>query len=282
MKIGYRRAQVLVFFCVCVCLAGCGGRTEARKGKDSRKVALINNYTLTVEDFKREVSPLLDGKTLSDDSQKAKEEMLEELITKEVLLQEAQKLNLDKEDVFMREIENYWKQTLLKLLINKRSKEVFVNTYVEDRQVLDEYQRMKRKIYAQVVIVQDKEVAATLSEAADAFDTKVEDFKEKILAGKTPEWWMSGDLPQEVETLLFGLKAGDISKPVAYGNNWVIIKMIKEEENVVAPIEEVESTIRNNILQTKIAESVDAWIKELRQKASVKVNKDVLKEIQCK
>ena len=87
-------------------------------------VARIDNYVMTAEDFKDEAKLVLSNKYLDADPYTAKKQLLGELITKEVLLQEAQRQNFDKDRAFMKEIERYWEQALLKLLIKKKTEEL--------------------------------------------------------------------------------------------------------------------------------------------------------------
>ncbi|MDD5136061.1 MAG: hypothetical protein PHX20_01175 [Candidatus Omnitrophica bacterium] len=91
--------------------------------KDHRKdqvIARINDYELTIDDFRGEAKIALSDMGPADDIEKAKEGALDKLITKKVLLQEAQRENFDKDEKFMKEIERYWEQALLKLLIKKK------------------------------------------------------------------------------------------------------------------------------------------------------------------
>ena len=98
--------------CLGLSVQGCGA---PKKPSESDKViARINKYTMTVEDFRDSASRTF-GTT--------KEEILDELITKNVLIQEAQKENFDKDKAFMKEIERYWEQALLKILIKKKTAE---------------------------------------------------------------------------------------------------------------------------------------------------------------
>ena len=85
------------------------------KDRDTRILAKINNYKLTVEDFKEEGM---------SDPFRGKEELLESVIIKKILLQEAQKQNFDKDRAFMQEIKRYWEQALLKLLIKKKTEDI--------------------------------------------------------------------------------------------------------------------------------------------------------------
>ena len=100
---------------------GCGNRSVEPDGK---VLARINGYELTTKDFEDEIKLTAPNKELSGDPKKVKEELLDELITKKVILQEAQRQNFDKDSSFMKEIERYWEQALLKLMIRKKMEEL--------------------------------------------------------------------------------------------------------------------------------------------------------------
>ena len=96
-------------------LSGCG------RGYDPDKtVARINNYYMSIDDFKSDLGTVYVNEqgVLSD------EEVLELAIRREVLVQEAQKHGLDREKTFMKTIERYWKQTLIKELLDRKSREI--------------------------------------------------------------------------------------------------------------------------------------------------------------
>ncbi|MEA3489422.1 MAG: hypothetical protein U9R44_03645 [Candidatus Omnitrophota bacterium] len=114
---------VLVLVVSGVVLSGCG-RKPAEVDGDTRVVARINNYELTSVDLKNEIDLTSATRYLAADPARAKEEFLEDMIIKKILIQEAQKQNFDKDKAFMKEIERYWEQALLKLLIKKKTKEL--------------------------------------------------------------------------------------------------------------------------------------------------------------
>jgi hypothetical protein len=114
--------------------------------KEAGKVpvlAKINNYELTVRDFQDEARLIRGSKGISTNPMKAKEDFLKELIVKQILIQEAQKMNFDKDKAFMKEIERYWEQALLKLLLKKKSEELVGVIDVSPKEVQDEYKKMK-------------------------------------------------------------------------------------------------------------------------------------------
>ncbi|MBN1353601.1 MAG: hypothetical protein JW994_02885 [Candidatus Omnitrophica bacterium] len=110
-----------------IVILGCGGELS-QKSDDDKTIARINNYKLTVKDLKSEAI----------DSTISKEDLLENMIVKKILLQEAERQNLDKDKVFMKEIERYWEQALLKLLINKKIKELYSKVTAPDAEARSE------------------------------------------------------------------------------------------------------------------------------------------------
>ena len=116
---GYAWLVFLLIFLSCTAI-GCDLCCRKKVQNNSPVIAKINSYKLTVDDFYDESRLLAPNMRLSSDPNKAKEEILGEIITKKVLLQEAQKRNFDKDKKFMKEIERYWEQALLKLLMKSK------------------------------------------------------------------------------------------------------------------------------------------------------------------
>jgi len=112
---------------------GCGRR------RSDRIVATVNNYKMTVEDFEYESKEIFRMGRVIGDVPNTKEEILDALIVKEILLQEAQKQELDKDKEFMRSIELYWEQTLIKNLMKKKFKEIHDKVAVYEEEILEYY-----------------------------------------------------------------------------------------------------------------------------------------------
>ncbi len=109
----------------------------AKQPDKDQIVVQVNNYAVTVDDLKYEAKMVVPGA--------GKELILQDIITKELLLQEAQKMELDKNKLFMKEIENYWKQSLIKRLINIKGEEFLAKAKVSAAQVKAEYSRLSEE-----------------------------------------------------------------------------------------------------------------------------------------
>ncbi len=243
-----------------VFIAGCGKAPGGSASGDERVLAKINNFGLTVSDFKDDASPFLKKKYLSHSPLKKKGQILDELITKEILLQEAQRLGLDKERSFMKDIEGYWEQALIKSLINRKLQECSSCASVSGREVLDEYARMKRRLWAEMTVFEEKGAVNKLAEVP-------------------ADWYNAGDLPQKIEDAMFSLKPGQESAPVEYNGNWTVVKVLKEEPNQVASLEELRPRIVKEVTRKKKEALLEDWGAELRKKSSVTIDNGLLKEI---
>lgn len=129
----YRSSLLIVAFLILTVAAGCGRR------RSDRILATVNNYKMTVEDFDYESKEIFRMGRVIGDTPNTKEEILDALIVKEILLQEAQKQGLDKDKEFMRSIEQYWEQTLIKELMKKKFKEIHDKVTVYEEEVLEYY-----------------------------------------------------------------------------------------------------------------------------------------------
>ena len=136
--IKYTTTVIAVFLFSAIFLFGCNSANSNGSG-DTRALVVINDYTLTVGDFKSEAETTYPSTYFSEDSEKKKKELLGDIIAKKVLLQEAQKQNFDKDKVFMKEIERYWEQALLKLLTEKKTEELAASINITEEEVRDEY-----------------------------------------------------------------------------------------------------------------------------------------------
>lgn len=123
-----KKFNYVLFLLVIAVAAGC-----AKSVDKGQIVARINNYRLTVDDFMQEAKLNLPGMLLKDSSGAVKEELYNDIVTNELILQQAEKMNLDKDKAFMKEIENYWKQALIKRLINIKGAEFLAMVKGEDK-----------------------------------------------------------------------------------------------------------------------------------------------------
>lgn len=158
-------------------LAGCA-KKENEKGQYLVK---INNTTITKEDLNKEIEalPVFAQKMFEGEEGMAK--LLDELIKKELLYQEAKKKGLDKDPVYIKKIADSQKLILISSLLEK---EIEDKAKLSDKDVKDFYEKNKANLIDKsgkpVEFDKIKDMLAqrlTAQKQKEVFDSYVENLK---------------------------------------------------------------------------------------------------------
>ena len=114
------------------------------KAEEGKILARINDYNLTLEEFQYQLAAELEMDRDFKLTKEAKKGFLEELIRKELLIQGAKKLQLDRKEKFVRAIERYWESTLIRDLMELKSKEITKRTLISQEETEARYKEMKK------------------------------------------------------------------------------------------------------------------------------------------
>lgn len=253
----------------------------AKKEKKENIVATINNYKMTAEDFKYESNEMLNIDRMLGEAPVTKKDMLDALITKEALLQEAARQNLDKEKYFMRSMELYWEQALLKNLLAKKSEEIARETAVYEDEINRYYDNMKDKIKARAIIFSDEKYAHKGMREKDSVLAvwEVEPQKFAISRIVPSRWYVLGEGESPLEYNIFMIDKAKGRGVMKADGKWalVIIEDIAPNDAVspAPPKEEIIERIRS----VKGKETMDKWVESVRSKARVKVDEKVFDSI---
>jgi len=103
-------------------------------------VVRINQFVMSADEFKQEFKN-------SPYSMRAegREEFLQDLIDRKLILQEAGRIGLDKKQDFLRDIERFWEKVLLKNVISRKSRELAAKISVSEDEVHARYDQMISK-----------------------------------------------------------------------------------------------------------------------------------------
>ena len=141
------RCKFLIFLVMLIWFTGCSTKPSG-DAVSQQVVARVNNYTITVDDFNHEVGflrPVIRSIS-SIPPVELKLSILDEMINRELLLEEAQRLNIDKDPEFMRQIESFWRLSLIKQLLKHKMAQIEASTVVSDEEIKAEYDREKSQM----------------------------------------------------------------------------------------------------------------------------------------
>lgn len=109
-----------------VALASCSKKQPAEK-----PAIKVNDVEISVSEFNKRFSQMKN----SDDTVENRKLFLENYLNRKVLLLEAQRLGIDKEESFLDAVEKFWEQSLLKIVVDRKLKEISQNIKVSKQEV---------------------------------------------------------------------------------------------------------------------------------------------------
>ena len=118
-----------------LCLFSC---SQDKSGQDLI-LAKINDYALTLNEFNTQLKEELEYDKDFKLNHGARKTFLDQIITKELLIQEAKRRQLDREDKFIRAIERYWEATLIRDLMALEGQAIEKRTVVSQEEIEARY-----------------------------------------------------------------------------------------------------------------------------------------------
>lgn len=119
---------------LCLIALVCGACAQ-QKEDDGKVLAQINEYALLQSEYRTLLAQEVEYESDFKLTREARERFLEELIRKELLIQEAKRLKLDRREKFVRAIERYWEATLIRDLMEKKGREIAMTTFVTQEEI---------------------------------------------------------------------------------------------------------------------------------------------------
>ncbi len=306
--------------CLCVIfllvLFSCQGVDDTAE----KYVVTVNSTKIPLRDFNERLKRELDiiGSVSSlkkEETDRLKEEVLNELINEKVMLLRAAKLSLSvrneeleqkiseiKKDypnggferIFAKSEINYniWKEELRKRLLLEKlvQHDVNSNTLVEEDEALAYYQDHPEKyiseeqVHAAHIVVQSrKEAEEVLKRLKNG-----EDFgrvAQEVSTG--PEGIRGGDLgvfdrgvmPESFDRVVFSLPPGKISKVVHTPYGYHIFKVFKKSKGERISFSGVKKKIISDLKKEKEELEYVKWLKKLRSEVDIKINRDLLRKV---
>jgi len=223
---------------------------------------------------------------------------LENMVNTRLLADEAVKLGLDKDKQVLALLNYYRIELLAKHLIERESENV---SPVSDQQINEHYHnhsheyRTPEKVELEHILLrvqpemtetarsellqQAKEIVQELQKGQD-FATMAKQYSEAPDAekGGYVGYVSKGQLYREIEDTAFSLPVGEVSAIIETPLGFHIIHVLDRKDGTLKKLEEVKEHIRNSIATRRKIEYIEAYIKELRDKADIAIYKKRLLE----
>jgi peptidyl-prolyl cis-trans isomerase C len=250
-----------------------GGKQGA---DDSKVLATVNGEAITEKDFQDYLKQRQTQQPPIPDKDKEKKVVLDEMINRVLLVQNAVKNKLGEEPDVYFQIKRQRENVLARAMIRKYLKDTQISDedvkarYTQEiekthkseyraRHILTETEAEAREIIAQL------NKGASFTELAKKKSIDVRSGKE----GGDLGWFNQGAMVPEFFDAVMALKKGQTTKdPVKTDFGWHVIKAEDSRPLKIPPFDQIKPNIRQLVQQEKI----DAMVKELKDKGKVKIN----------
>ncbi len=186
----------------------------------------------------------------------SKEDFINSLITKELLIQESKKIGIDKEEPFRRSIQNFYEQSLIKQLIDRKISSTSVSVGEED--VNNYINLMNKKYHVSIFNLNSPEEAEKIT----------------LLQGEK-RVLLFDDMSEEIREKIINLKTGEHTLPIKSGDKYIVIRVDKIEElKGITISQEEREKIKKVLLDEKKKNLINDWISSMKTKAKIEI-KDI-------
>ena len=270
-------------------LSGCNAKTgtDAKKeGKAAGQVlAEVNGTTISVEDFKKEMENLPPYLKPMTETLDGKKEMLETMVIREIILQQAKKDGLESSKAVADKLEELKKRVIVDAFLKKKVEE---SANVSDADLQKFYDQNKEKfksgaeIRASHILLKDEKAAqAVLSQlkSGAVFEELAKKNSVDSAAAKGGDlgWFGKGSMIPEFENVVFALKEGATSGIVKTKFGYHIIKLTGKRPAGIRPFADVKDQIKAKIEPEKQQEVFKKLKDDLKKNAKYTIKEDVLK-----
>lgn len=256
-------------------LTGCTQPTE-----ESPVLAIVNGKPISQSEFDYRWSELSDSGRARYERQGGKKKFLDDLISREILLQEARKQGIDQSLALRERLQHLKEQLILdELMKDAASQPVHISDAELDAyyQSHDDMLLAARQIRgAQIVmanVFQAKDLKYQISQGS-SFSKLAQRYSldEKTKAdGGEFNFSKKGMLDPSIEHLLLTLKPGVVSDPVETSAGFHIVKVVSRDPDEAKRIEAVRQQLKRELYAEKRRKQVEDVLAKLRSSATIRM-----------
>ncbi len=181
-----------------------------------------------------------------------RDDFIESIITKQLLIEEAQRLNIDKEPSFRVSLKNYYEQSLIKVLTERKYKTI--QEEVSDLEI-DRYINSFGKTFTFTLIK---------ANTPPPLETIQREGKRQSV--------LFDDLSEPFRQVLVQLNPGETAMAFVTGNEKYGLLLNTVEGKGETPTTLSRKIIAKMLLDHKKEQAINSWINGLRQKASITIH----------
>jgi len=233
---------LIIFFAISAII---GFELKGKHGPVKDAALIINDRVITTEEFNKRYF----ARPLHED----KSDFINSLITKELLIQESQKQGIDKDESFRISIQNFYEQSLIKLLIDRKFASLNISVSPKE---LDRY-----------IALLNKKIHITIF----GFDS-IEQAGKGVYKDGENKTVNFDDLSDEIRYGITLTGEGKFSEPLRIGEKYIVVRLDKiESASTRMPSDTDKDKIKMMIAEVKKEKIINDWMAGLRKNAKIKI-----------
>jgi peptidyl-prolyl cis-trans isomerase C len=286
----FRKTAILLALALSVAATGCkqqGSGAKKDDGKKSVVLAEVNGVTITDTDFYKEQDSLPPYLKPMTETPEGKKEMLDTMVVRELIMQQAQKDGIDKSEAVAAKLEDLKKRVIVEAFLKKKVEE---SANVSDAELQEFYKKNQDKfksgdqIRASHILMKSEAEAKDVEKQLKAKGVFEELAKSHSIDGAAAKggdlgWFGKGSMLPEFEKVAFSLKEGETSGIVKTKFGYHIIKLTGKRAAGVRTLDEVKEQIKAAMVPEKQQETFKKLKEDLKKDAKINVKQDLLKDL---
>lgn len=253
--------------------AGCG------KGKEGELVARVNGTRITSADLQREIEQLPFHSRNSFSGAGGQKRLVEEMIKRELLLQEAERRKLDSQPEVRAQLAESRRGILLNALLTQ---EIIQKVQVSEPEVRAYFDRHREEletgeVHLKQILLSDEAQAEEIRSRLmrnESFEDLARQYSVDRASGSRGGdlgFVSRGQMSPELERVAFSLRPQEISPVIRSSKGFHILKLIGRKKTISLRYEEVKDRLRPFAQAEKQREALEGWIGELRKRSRIQV-----------
>jgi peptidyl-prolyl cis-trans isomerase C len=273
-----RPAFSLIFVLLCVITTLSAGCTEPLQ--EEPVVAMINGRAITQPEFDVRWNELSQATRARYEKEGGKRRFLDELIMRELLMQEARRQGLDQSDEIREKTQRYKEQLILDEVLKDRIKtKVEVSKEEVDAYFLKHADQLlaNPKVQVAVMVLPNVYAAKDLKRQVEAGGNFAKfamrysvDEKSRAKGGDLGPY-RKGLLEPELDEVIQTLRPGVISEPMKTERGYYLLKVSPLEPEILQADQATRERLRQELLAEKRRKRLDDMFSELKAGATIRL-----------
>jgi len=251
-------------------LAACGEKSA----DDSKVIATVNGEKITENDYDNYLKARQAQQAPIPDKDREREIVLDEMINRLLLVQQARATGVDKEPDVYFQLKRQTENTLARGLLRNYVKEHPITDEDVQKRFEQETAKMnKSEFRARHILSRTEEEAKEILKSLAAGEKFEKLAKAKSADARSAQeggdlgWFNQGSMVPEFFNAVAAMKPGEVSPaPVKTDFGWHVIKLEETRPLTIPPLEQVRPNITQLVQQAR----VDELVNELKAKAKIK------------